>query len=691
LKFLQDQRSLSSGLLRWIDIISAYSFTVVHRPGILHVLPDALSRMFSLAHANNEPWGTQPAIKYTQVADTQLSPSDVLSVDSINKEREKCEARYTKFISTHTYRRRRKSKSSPSIASLSSPTHTHAPSSPILPSKGGGASTYTASVFRLPQTSDDFHFDVNDDDAMFVSNEVQKPVVTSDDVEFNLESDEQETGELMQAYEDGVEFGAFAEVQRAFVASYTPPQPDELAVYDPETNTHIHVSHSDLSAFNDTLNADDTYTSPSFSSDLVASLERLTLATPQVAVITPDSTMPITGVTPTLTPVAVSLPSSTDPSLSTHDSQTLRAVAQRGLSMPLPNERPALLARAHALGHLGVTALHRHLYHLGYWWPGMRIDVERLVASCDECLRYNIGKTGYHPLRPRNPAAILPGDHWQIDLAKFPRSRDGFCHCLVIVDMFTGFIILRALEHESAEAVARALWETICLIGPPRYLQHDRGSHFVNALIATMCRLSGVERLITSPYHPQADGKVERVIGDVKLIISKMLHGSFAHWPLFLPMVQLSYNARISRITGSSPYVLFYGRPLNEFRDFSKEGAPVVDLNAWQQHQKQMLSVIYPAIALRATRMSDKMREDFAKRRAHVLLPDLIPGTVVTIKDPRFLKGKVRPTTSPKYTGQKFIVVKRATQGCYILRDLEITHSVFKSPQRNTSVRILIY
>ena len=127
---------------------------------------------------------------------------------------------------------------------------------------------------------------------MYVPTEVQKPVVTSDDVEFNLESDESETGELMQAYEDGVEFGAFAEVQRAFVASYTLPQPDELAVFDPETNTHIHVLHSDLAAFNDTLNVDDTYTSPSLSSDFVAALERLTVTSPQIASVTPVTLPP---------------------------------------------------------------------------------------------------------------------------------------------------------------------------------------------------------------------------------------------------------------------------------------------------------------------------------------------------------------------------------------------------------------
>jgi transposase InsO family protein len=299
----------------------------------------------------------------------------------------------------------------------------------------------------------------------------------------------------------------------------------------------------------------------------------------------------------------------------------------------------------------------------------MRSDIEHAVNNCDECLKFNIVKTGYHPLRPLS--ATLPGDHLQMDFAYLPRSRDNYRHLLVITDVFSGFVILRALAHDSAESVATTLLDVISLIGPPRILQSDRGSEFVNAVIDSFSRLTGIERRLASAYHPQTEGKVERAISSVKSIIYKMLKGSFEHWPLFVPFVQLSYNARISRSTGSSPFVLFFGRPLNELRNFSTAGAPPVDLNSWKEHQRRLLSVVYPSIALKAAHMSKQMQQAFERRRSHSLIPNLSPGTVVTLKDPAYLKDRPRPSHMPKYDGNRYVVVKQTQLGTYVLRDLQ--------------------
>jgi hypothetical protein len=40
-------------LQQWMDVILQYNFTVKHRPGILHVLPDALSRMYRAAYEDS--------------------------------------------------------------------------------------------------------------------------------------------------------------------------------------------------------------------------------------------------------------------------------------------------------------------------------------------------------------------------------------------------------------------------------------------------------------------------------------------------------------------------------------------------------------------------------------------------------------------------------------------------------------
>ena len=46
LTYLFTQKHINYMLLNWIDVLFDYDFTVVHRPGIHMILPDALSRIY---------------------------------------------------------------------------------------------------------------------------------------------------------------------------------------------------------------------------------------------------------------------------------------------------------------------------------------------------------------------------------------------------------------------------------------------------------------------------------------------------------------------------------------------------------------------------------------------------------------------------------------------------------------------
>ena len=46
LTHMQQSPELSQPLQQWFDRINDYKFEIRHRPGILNVLPDALSRMY---------------------------------------------------------------------------------------------------------------------------------------------------------------------------------------------------------------------------------------------------------------------------------------------------------------------------------------------------------------------------------------------------------------------------------------------------------------------------------------------------------------------------------------------------------------------------------------------------------------------------------------------------------------------
>ena len=52
-------------------------------------------------------------------------------------------------------------------------------------------------------------------------------------------------------------------------------------------------------------------------------------------------------------------------------------------------------------------------------------------------------------------------------------------------------------------------------------IQSDNGPHFVNEVIACLTRVLGIRHRLSTPYYPQSNGKVERVIGTLKSMLKR--------------------------------------------------------------------------------------------------------------------------------------------------------------------------
>ena len=80
------QQNLSTALQQWLDVLLDYDLTIKYRPGILHVVPDALSRMYMSSYDNNlDAWGTHSNIRIIETFSEAASPSDFLCQQSIDE------------------------------------------------------------------------------------------------------------------------------------------------------------------------------------------------------------------------------------------------------------------------------------------------------------------------------------------------------------------------------------------------------------------------------------------------------------------------------------------------------------------------------------------------------------------------------------------------------------------------------
>jgi transposase InsO family protein len=353
-------------------------------------------------------------------------------------------------------------------------------------------------------------------------------------------------------------------------------------------------------------------------------------------------------------------PSQASPQRSQDDKELrlLVELERRGKVAPLSaKERLQLIDKEHMRGHFGRESIYLTLYRAGYWWPNMRNDIQERIRQCIDCLRFNISKTGFEPATPIT--AALPFDHIQIDHIILIKSNDGMTAILVLVDVCTGFVLLRPVPDITAEVIASVLWKLFNDFGFPKILQTDNGPEFTSHVVHEITRLSGVDHRYITPYQPRTDGKVERNVGTVKSILRKHLHGVKEDWPAFVPWAQSSINNKITQLTGSTPFSLMFGRRFNPYQDYSSS-APLETMNEtdWASLQDQMIAVVYPAVAERVALQKGTMVQRLDRRTRAV---NYRKGDIVMLRRHEAVMGEPLGTFEAQYVGPYMVQSKNRT------------------------------
>ena len=345
------------------------------------------------------------------------------------------------------------------------------------------------------------------------------------------------------------------------------------------------------------------------------------------------------------------------------NSTMLFEAEKRGKKIPSAEVKNELVAKVHAMGHFSVENMFRQLWNEGYWWPKMREDLAQVVRNCTACLRFDTTQAGYHPLK--TILADYPWDHIEVDtIGPIPMSITGHCYILTIIDVMTGYTVLRAMKTKTMEEVATILWGVCCEYGPPKIIQSDNGTEFVNSLIKQLVTLYGIDHRLITAYHPSANGLVERQNKEVSSMLKKYMEGAFGMWEAWLPTIQLSLNIRFLKRTGSRPFELMYGRHFVGFEDYSK-AIPLEDsmqaLEHWLSEQKQLKEVILPGIADRNIKQRQEMIDSFNKN--HKIVDSLATGMEVMLLD-HTRAGKWDPVLEGPFT-----VVKQHPGEAYELQN----------------------
>ena len=91
---------------------------------------------------------------------------------------------------------------------------------------------------------------------------------------------------------------------------------------------------------------------------------------------------------------------------------------------------------------------------------------------------------------------------------------------------------------------------------------NDQGREFCNNVSCKLFNLTGTRQRITSAYHPQANGLVERANRTIQGMLLRVLETHQENWPKALNGVLFAFRTACHKSTGVSPFELMYARKL---------------------------------------------------------------------------------------------------------------------------------
>ena len=156
------------------------------------------------------------------------------------------------------------------------------------------------------------------------------------------------------------------------------------------------------------------------------------------------------------------------------------------------------------------------------------------LQNCGRCKQFEAKSQipGMEPIVCTQPMELVHVDYVGMEVTVSTKERPVVKNVLVIVDHFTCYVQAFVMKNDTAFTTARVLYiNFFSVFGFPQRLMSDQGTEFTGDVIAAMCKLLGIEKIRTTPYHPQGNGSAERVHQTLQRMIGKLDPEKRRKWP----------------------------------------------------------------------------------------------------------------------------------------------------------------
>ena len=238
------------------------------------------------------------------------------------------------------------------------------------------------------------------------------------------------------------------------------------------------------------------------------------------------------------------------------------------------------------------------LLRLRYFWPGMVSDSKRWIDTCRRCVcRKKLPeRAALHSLSSTHPFELVSMDYLKVE------PSEGYENILVLTDHFTKFAVAVPTKNQTARTTANAIYNHLVLpYGIPSRLHSDQGANFESNIVKELCKLLGIDKSRTTPYHAMGNGQCERMNRTLLSMLGTLTNDQKKRWKSHLSSLVYAYNCTPHSSSGYSPYFLLFGRhpklPVDQLFNPESTREEFVSKTAYADSLRRRLEVVHDIAA----------------------------------------------------------------------------------------------
>ncbi|GFW42862.1 transposon Tf2-6 polyprotein [Trichonephila clavipes] len=203
--------------------------------------------------------------------------------------------------------------------------------------------------------------------------------------------------------------------------------------------------------------------------------------------------------------------------------------------------RQQIFQQIHGFSHTGIRSTIK-LMTEKFIWPNMKQEIREWTRKCIPCQkckvhRHTKSKFGEYEV-PDTRFSVI-----HIDLIGPLPPSQGMTFCMTCIDRFSCWMEAVPLPDCKAETASKAFYEHwVCRFGVPGKIITDQGRQFESQLFRSLAAICGAKVAHATSYHPQCNGKVERLHRTLKGAIKA--HNNIK-WTDTLPTILLGLRTAL--------------------------------------------------------------------------------------------------------------------------------------------------